>query len=190
MAAIRFIQNLKAANSGHLPISHHMFKITALDYTLRKLIQTQTSFLDKVVLWKIKKKKIKHFPWNLMQLGTMTSICSINTLFWRTLLHVIHVWQSREGIIKLMISHLFLRWHISLCYIKGSPHLPSRRYSTQAVFCYPEHKGFLHLVQTLIFLSCGTFLAQSNGDLPISHRVLEEIVRYLKQHTNSAMVLN
>lgn len=34
------------------------------------------------------------------------------------------------------------------------------------------------------------FLAGSSGDLPISHWVLEEIVRYLKQHTNSAMVLN
>lgn len=34
------------------------------------------------------------------------------------------------------------------------------------------------------------FLAGSSGDLPISHWLLEDIVRYLKQHTNSAMVLN
>lgn len=41
--------------------------------------------------------------------------------FWRTLLHLIHTVFSKPAghvVIRLMVSHLFLQWHISLYYIK------------------------------------------------------------------------
>lgn len=77
--------------------------------------------------------------------------------FWRTLPHLIYICQSaRRVVIRLMVSPLSLATHLTVLH-KRVPRRLTRRCSTQAGFCNYEHKGFLHHVQTLIFLSCGTF---------------------------------
>lgn len=108
-----------------------------------------------------KKEKTKYFYWFKLESDAdkdRGKYLLHQHNFWRTRLRLIDIWQlcgtwmhEAYGIASVPpTTHLT---HAS----SGVPHSLSRRHSTQAVFCYPEHKGFLHHVQTLIFLSCGTF---------------------------------
>lgn len=118
-----------------------------------------------------------------MQLGTMTNICSICFL-----MHI-----------ATLDAHLAI--------LQACPHedygistVPSVTHLRLVSF-YPgdiQHKHismymyiFIHThINEYILYTEYLLFTVSNRNLPISHRVLEEILRYLKKHTNSAMILN
>lgn len=91
--------------------------------------------------------------------------------------------------IKLQVSDQLLQRHISCSHIRGASLSVQQVTDNKTLFVALCIKAFFIASKLDIFV-LWHFLAGSSGDLPISHWVLEEIVWYLKQHTNSAMVLN